>query len=108
MLLLSVCITKGQDIALDQVLAWPRHFNGKHVAVTGSYVAGTEVSCLFKTRDVAKRFDIALDSIAGHQASLVGTFHYKPQIRAGILRPYGHNNLWSVALLDVTEFRPLK
>ena len=28
--------------------------------------------------------------------------------RLVVLREYGHNNGWSVALLDVTDFRPLK
>jgi hypothetical protein len=116
--LLSVCTAAAQDIPVAQLLSRPRYFNGKRVPVTGYYVAATETSCLFTTREAAKRFDIArsvwvefhtppvLDSIAGRQARLVGTFHYSPKYRAGALRKYG--NLWSVALLDVTEFRPVR
>ena len=117
-LLLSVCTVTAQDIPLAKLLSRPRQFNGKRVAVTGYYLAETETSCLFTTREAAKHFDVArsvwvefrtspvLDSIAGRRARLVGTFHYDPTARAGILRTYG--NLWSVALLDVTEFRPLR
>jgi len=120
LLVLSVCTAVARDIPLAEVLAKPRDFDGKRVALTGYYVAATETSCLFTTRDAAKRFDIArsiwvefrtppiLDSIAGHQSRLVGTFHYSPRVKAGILREYGHNNGWSVALLDVTEFHRLR
>ncbi len=119
-LLLLRCVATARDIPLGDILGRPREFNGKRIAVTGYYVAGTETSCLFTTRDAAKRFDITrsvwvefhsppvLDSIAGRQARLVGTFHYSPKITADVLRAYGHNNGWSVALLDVTEFRPLR
>jgi hypothetical protein len=118
--LLWISTVTARDIPLAQILARPREFNGKRVAVTGYYVAATETSCLFTTRAAAKRFDIArsvwvefrtppvLDSIAGHQALLVGTFHFSSSVRAATLREYGHNNLWSVALLDVTDFRPLR
>jgi hypothetical protein len=90
LLVFSLCTAVARDIPLAEVLAKPRDFDGKRVAVTGYYVAATETSCLFTTRDAAKRFDIArsvwvefrtppvLDSIAGHQARLVGTFHLQP------------------------------
>jgi hypothetical protein len=119
-LVVSVCTAAARDIPLADILARPREFNGKRVAVTGYYVAGTETSCFFTTRDAAKRFDVTrsvwvefhtpsiLDSIAGRHARLVGTFHYSPKITAGVLREYGHNNLWSLALLDVTAFHPLR
>ena len=116
--LLWISTAAARDIPLADILARPHEFNGKRVAVIGYYVAATETSCLFTTRDAAKRFDIArsvwvefhtppvMDSIAGRHARLVGTFHYNPSVRAGVLREYG--NLWSVALLDVTDFRPLR
>jgi hypothetical protein len=119
-LMLAACAAAARDIPLADILAKPSEFNGKRVAVTGYYVAKTETSCLFTTRDAAKRFEIArsvwvefhtppvLDSIAGRYARLVGTFHYNPRIKAGVLREYGHMNGWSVALLDVTDFRPLR
>jgi hypothetical protein len=117
----SVCAAAARDIPLADVLARPREFNGKRVAVTGYYVAGTETSCLFTTRNAAKRFDITrsvwvefhtppvLDSIAGRTARLVGTFHYDPSWKAGTLRGgYGHFNGWPVALLDVTDFHRVR
>jgi hypothetical protein len=118
--LLWINTVTARDIPLAEILARPREFNGKHVAVTGYYIAATETSCLFTTPDAAKRFDVArsvwvefrtppvLDSIAGHQARLVGTFHYSPSVKGGVLREYGHNNLWAVALLDVTDFAPIR
>jgi len=89
-LVLFVWTAAARDIPLADILGRPREFNGKRVAVIGYYVAGTETSCLFTTRDAAKRFDITrsvwvefhtppvLDFIAGRQARLVGTFHYDP------------------------------
>ena len=118
--LLWISTATARDIPLADILARPHDFNGKRVTVTGYYIAATETSCLFTTRAAAKRFDIGrsvwvefhtppvLDSIAGRHARLVGTFHYSPKIRDGTFREYGHLNGWSVALLNVTEFRPLK
>src|SRR4051794_6141062 len=57
-LVVSVCTAATRDIPLADILGRPREFNGKRVAVIGYYVAGTETSCLFTTRDAAKRFDI--------------------------------------------------
>ena len=119
-MVLSLSTAIARDIPLTEVLSRPDHFNGKRVAVTGYYVAGNEESCLFTTREAARRFDFGrsvwvefhsppvLDSITHRRARLVGTFHYNPTIRAHVFRTYGHNSLSSVALLDVTDFRPLK
>jgi hypothetical protein len=120
-LVVSICTVAARDIPLAKVLARPREFNGKRVAVTGYYVVATETSCLFTTRDAAKRFDVmhsvwvefhtppVLDSIAGRYTLLVGTFHYDPSWRAGALRGgYGHFNGWPAALLDVTDFGPVR
>lgn len=119
-MLVSLSTATPRDIPLTEVLSKPDHFNGKRVAVTGYYVAGTEESCLFTTREAARRFDIGrsvwvefhsppvVDSISHRRARVVGTFHYNPTIRARVFRTYGLNSLWSVALLDVTDFRPLK
>jgi hypothetical protein len=120
-LVLSVCTAAAQDIPLADILARPCEFNGKRVVVTGYYLVATETSCLFTTRDAAKRFDVAhsvwvefhtppvLDSIAGRYSRLVGTFHYDPSWRAGTLRGgYGHFNGWPAALLDVTDFRRVR
>jgi hypothetical protein len=120
-LVLFAWTAAARDIPLAEILAKPRAFNGKRVAVTGYYLVETETSCLFTTRDAAKRFDVArcvwvefhtppvLDSIAGRYTRLVGTFHYDPSWKAGTLRGgYGHFNGWPVALLDVTDFRPVR
>jgi hypothetical protein len=116
--LLSISTSTARDIQVGELLANPQQFEGRRVAVIGYYVAATETSCLFSTRDAAKRFDIlrsvwvefrnppAVDSIAGRRARLVGTFHYTPSKKGQALRKYG--NLWSAAILDVTEFRPVK
>jgi hypothetical protein len=119
-LLLSLCTVTARDLTVGELLARPRHYNGKRVSVIGYYRAGTEESCLFSSREAAKRFELAhsvwvefrgtpdLTAIADCTARVVGKFHFNPAVSAGILRTFGHNNLWSVALLDVTEFRPLR
>jgi hypothetical protein len=115
---LLVSSVSAKDVSVRELLARPQHFNGKRVAVTGYYLVATETSCLFTTREAAKHFDAStslwvefraapkVDSIANRRARLVGTFHYDPTVRAKVLHAYG--NLWSAALLDVTEFRPIR
>ncbi len=55
-LLLPICTAMARDIPLADVLARPREFNGKRIAVTGYYVAATETSYLFTTREPARSF----------------------------------------------------
>jgi hypothetical protein len=121
------CAAIAGDIPLSKVLARPRDFNGKRIAVTGYYFASTETSCLFTTRDAAKRSDDKLcawvefrnprdapDYIAVPKARLVGVFHYQPRPVLGGKVPYerrfrgfGHLRMYTFEIADVSSFHAL-
>ena len=120
LMLLSVCTATARDFTVGELLATPRQFNGKRVAVTGYYVAANEESSLFTTRAAAKQADLSrsiwvefrgtpdVTSVASHYARLVGTFHYRHIKDPAMPRGYGHFGVSETALLDVASFVPLR
>jgi hypothetical protein len=126
-LLVLRCAVAAGNIPLSKVLARPRDFDGKRIAVTGYYFASTETSCLFTTREAARRSDRSLsawvefrnpraapDYIAVPKARLVGVFHYQPRpILDGNVpyerrfRGFGCYKMYAFEIADVSSFHAL-
>lgn len=108
----------AQDMSVAQLLARPGHFDHKRVSVVGYYVIANEESCLFTTRDAAKRADFEksiwvefanssdLTRIANRRMRLVGTFHYMRDADPRRMRGYGQWSLFACQLDNVTSFKP--
>ena len=127
-LLGSCCSAAAHDLSLQQLVAQAQNYDGKRVSVTGYYVSANEESCLYATREVAKK--IWRDPRADLQQVLwidfhgirdarpavnryvrfVGTFHHKKRFTDEMMREgrgYGQFNMFP-SKLDVTSFTILR
>lgn len=115
----TITATAG-DVTVEQLLANPRHYDGKQVSVVGYYILENEESCLFATREAAKRADFTwsiwvdfrgiadVQARPNQKARIIGKFHHMRGADPKRLRGYGQWSLFANALLDATTVTPVK
>jgi hypothetical protein len=115
----SLSIVRAKDVTVQQLLANPQKYNGKRVSVVGYYILENEESCLFATRETAKRADFKwsvwvdfrgsnIDTWPDQKVRITGTFHHMRNADSKRLRGYGQWSLFANALQDATTVVPVK